>query len=177
MVVEISSRVLLRIGLQIVGVVTIITGICHTIAIWGNLPSSQGMMPMGIKVISIIIPLFILAAGIFLVIGSESLTKKLYPNEEEKIDSSQDIFNLSMKITGMVLLVKALPDAVQILSYLIYIKASSPVMNNSVQFQFIYTELVSTLLYFVFGWYLLKGGQLFVRLAFHHARDKKRITA
>ncbi len=170
---EISSRVLLRIGLQIVGVVTIITGICHTIATWGNLPSNQGMMPMGIMVVSILIPLVTLAAGVFLVFGTKSLTEKLYPEEEEKMDSSQNIFSLAMKITGVVLLVTALPDAVQILSYAIYIKASSPVINNSVQFQFIYTKLVSTLLYFVFGWYLLQGGQLFVRLAFHHAQDKK----
>ncbi len=169
---EISSRVLLRTGLQIVGVVTIITGICHAIAIWSSLPYSEEMMPMGILVVSISIPLFTLAAGIFLVIGTKSLTEKLYPDEEEKPDSSEDIFSLAMKITGMVLIVQALPDAVQILSSLIYIKASSPVMNNSVQFQYIYTELVSTLLYFVFGWYLLKGGPLFVRLAFHHARDK-----
>ncbi len=174
--VEISSRVLLRIGLQIVGVITIITGICHTIVTWGNLPSSQGMMPTGMMVASILIPLVTLAAGIFLVIGTKSLTEKLYPDEEEKLDSSQDIFSLSMKITGMVLLVQALPDAVQILSSMIYIKATSPVMNNSAQFQFIYTELVSTLLYFVFGWYLLRGGQLFVRLAFHHSKDKKIIT-
>ena len=170
---EISSRVLLRIGLQIVGVITIITGSCQSIATWGNLPSSQGMLPMGIMAVSILIPLFTLAAGIFLVIGTKSLTEKLYPDEEEKLDSSQDIFSLAMKITGMVLLVKALPDAAQILSSLIYIKASSPVMNNSLQFQFIYTELVSTLLYFVFGWYLLKGGQLFVRLAFSSCPDKK----
>ena len=173
---EISSRVLLRIGLQIVGVITIITGICHAIAIWGTLPASQGMMPLGILAVSILIPLFTLAAGIFLLIGTRTLTEKLYPDAEEKPDSSQDIFSLAMKITGMVLLVQALPNAVQILSYLIYIKASSPVMNTSSQFQFIYTELVSTLLYFVFGWYLLKGGQLFVRLAFHQASDEKKIT-
>ncbi len=37
---------------------------------------------------------------------------------------------------------------VQILSSIIYIKASSPVMNNAIQFQFIYTKLISTLLDF-----------------------------
>ncbi|MEA4926876.1 MAG: hypothetical protein VB084_16405 [Syntrophomonadaceae bacterium] len=169
---EISSRVLLRTGLQIVGVITIITGICHTIATWGSLPSSRGMLPMGALVISILIPLFILAAGIFLLIGTKSLTEKLYPDEEEKPDSSEHIFSLAMKITGMVLIVQALPDAVQILSSLIYIKASSPVLNNSLPLQFIYTELVSTLLYFTFGWYLLKGGQMFVRLAFNNAGDE-----
>ena len=170
MVVEISSRILLRIGLQIVGVITIITGICNALGTWGSLPSGQGMMPIGIKVVCIIVPLFIIAAGIFLVIGTRSLTEKLYPNEEEKLDSAQDIFNLSMKITGMVLIVKALPDAVQILSSLIYIKNSSQVLDTTGQFQYIYTEIGSTLLYFVFGWYLLKGGRFFVQLAFHNAR-------
>jgi hypothetical protein len=173
---DISSRVLLRIGLQIVGVITIITGISRAIATGGSLPSIQGMMPIGMKVVSILIPLFTLAAGIFLVSGTKSLTEKLYPDEKETLDSSQDIFSLSMKITGMVLLVQALPDAVQILSSIIYIKATSPVMNNSVQFQFIYTEIVSTLLNFVFGWYLLKGGPLFVRLAFHHEGDEKEVS-
>ncbi len=48
---EISSRVLLRTGLQIVGIVTIITGICHAIAIWSSLPYSEEMMPMGILVL------------------------------------------------------------------------------------------------------------------------------
>jgi hypothetical protein len=46
-------------------------------------------------VVSILIPLFTLAAGIFLVIGAKSLTEKLYPDEEEKLDSSQGIFSLS----------------------------------------------------------------------------------
>lgn len=172
--VEISSRILLHIGLQIVGVVTIIDGVCRALATWGTLPSSQGMMPIGMKVVSILIPLFVLAAGIYLVVGTKSLTDKLYP-DDEIIDSKKDIFSLSMKITGMVLLVKALPDAVQIISSLIYIKAASPVMDNAVQLEFIYTKLASTLLYFIFGWYLIKGGQLFVRLAFHHARDTEEI--
>lgn len=169
--VDISSRALLRTGLQIVGVITIITGLCRAIATWSSSPYSGGMTPVGSIAISIAIPLFTIAAGIYLVMGTESLTARLYPDDEEKPDSSEDIFTLAMKITGMVLIVQALPDAVQILSSLIYIKASSPVMNNSLPFQFIYTELISTLLYFVLGWYLLKGGQLFARMAFHHDGD------
>lgn len=172
---EIPSRVLLRTGLQIVGVITIITGICQTIATWGSLPFSQDMQSIGVMVICILIPLFTLAAGVYLVIGTKSLTEKLYPDEEEKLDTCQDIFSLAMKITGMVLIVRALPEAVHILSNLIYVKATSPVMNNSVQYQYIYTNLTSTLLYFILGWYLLQGGQLFVRLAFPHADDEKRI--
>ena len=168
---EISSRALLRIALQIIGVITIISGIRQSIVYWGSIPYSQGMTPTGIMALSIVIPLFVLAAGIFLVMGTKSLTEKLYPDDEEKLDSSQDIFSLAMKIIGMVLLVQAIPDAVQILSTIVYIKASSPVLNNSLQLQYIYTNIVSTLLYFGFGWYLLRGGELFARLAFHNARD------
>lgn len=171
---ELSSRTLLRIGLQIIGVITIINGVCSAVVSWGSLPSSQGMLPIAAKVVSILVPLIILAAGIFLVVGTKSLTMKLYP-DDENIDSSKNIFRLSLKITGMVLMVKALPDAVQILSSLIYIKATSPVMDNAVQFNFIYTKLASTLLYFVFGWYLIKGGKFFVQLAFHQVRDTKEI--
>jgi hypothetical protein len=171
-VVDISSRTLLRIGLQIVGVITIINGVCSAIVYCGSIPSSEGMVPIWAKVVSILVPLVIVAAGIFLLIGTKSLTDKLYPNDE-KIDSSRNIFRLAMKITGMVLIVKSLPDAVQIISNVIYIKATSPVISTTVQYNFIYTKLASTLLYFIFGWYLIKGGQFFVRLAFHQARDKE----
>ncbi|MGI5920177.1 MAG: hypothetical protein ACOX6I_00320 [Syntrophomonadaceae bacterium] len=71
-----------------------------------------------------------------------------------------------MKVLGAVLIVQALPDAVQVLSNLVYIKSVSPVWDTDVQRQFIYTRLLSTILYFIIGWHLLKGGQLLVRMAF-----------
>jgi hypothetical protein len=40
------------------------------------------------------------------------------------------------------------------------------VWNTDAQHQFIYTRFLSTLLYFIFGWYLLKDGQFLVLMAF-----------
>ncbi len=163
---ELSSRVLLRIGLQVVGVITIINGICHTIAIGGIAPFSEGMMPLAVQIVNIIIPLVTLAAGIFLLVGTKNMVQYLYPDDAEKLDSARAIFNLAMKILGMVLIIKALPDAVQLLANIIYLKNISPAINSDLQQEFIYTRLISTLLYFVFGCYLVRGGQFLDRIAF-----------
>jgi len=163
---ELSSRVLLRMGLQIVGVITIINGICHTIAIGGIVPFSDGMMSPAVQIINIIIPLVTLAAGIFLLVGTRKMVQYLYPDDAEKLDSARDVFNLAMKILGMVLIVKALPDAVQLLANIIYLKNISPAINSDFQQEFVYTRLISTLLYIAFGWYLVRGGQFLDRIAF-----------
>lgn len=163
---ELSSRVLLRISLQVVGVITLIDGICHAIGVGGIVPFSRDMMPLAAMITSILIPLVSVAAGIFLLVGTRKLIANLYPDEEEKPDSARAIFNLAMKVLGMVLIVKALPDAVQLLSNIIYIKSINPVFNTDSQQQFIYTRLLSTLLYFIFGWYLVRGGKFLERLAF-----------
>ena len=171
--VELSSRALLRIGLQVLGVITIINGLCNVIAFGGILPSSEGMMPLAAQVFNIMIPVVTLAAGIFLLVGTKKLAAYLYPDDEEKLDSAKSIFNLSMKILGMVLVVRALPDAVQIISHIIYMKSLSPAISSEVQQQFIFTRLASTLLYSAFGWYLVRGGRFLERIAFSdlHGED------
>lgn len=160
-----SSRVLFRTSIQITGILTIIKGISNAIALVGTVPTSREMIPLALQISSVLIPVFIIAAGVFLLVGSKNMVKKLYPDENEKPDSGEAIFRLAMKILGAVLIVEALPDAVQILSNLIYIKSISPVINTDVN-QFIYTRLLSTILSFIIGWYLIKGGQLLVRMAF-----------
>lgn len=162
---ELSSRVLLRIGLQVVGVITIINGICQTIAIGGIIPFSEDMMPPAAQIMNILMPLVIVAAGIFLLVGTKKLAEHLYPDDEETLDSARAIFNLAMKILGMVLIVQALPDTVQIISNIIYLKSVSPAIFTDLQQEFIYTRLLSTLLYLIFGFYLVKGGRLLERIA------------
>lgn len=160
-----SSRVLLRTGLQVVGLVTFIKGITYAIASGGGIVSNQGIA-LRLEILSALLPVFLMAAGLFLIIGSQPIVEKLYPDSEEKPDSGEALFCLAMKILGAVLIVQALPDAVQVLSNLIYIKSVGLVWNTDAQQQFIYTRCLSTLLYFVFGWYLLKDGQFLVLMAF-----------
>ena len=110
--------------------------------------------------------------GIFLLVGTKRLAAYLYPDDEEKLDSAKSIFNLAMKILGIVLVVRALPDAVQIISHIIYMKSLSPAISSEVHQQFIFTRLASTLLYFALGWYLVKGGQFLQRIAFSDLHGK-----
>ncbi|MEN6328619.1 MAG: hypothetical protein ABFD18_20725 [Syntrophomonas sp.] len=167
-----SSRVILRTGLQVVGVVTLIKGVAYAIVAWGGIESSQGLSQR-LQIMNALVPLFLIVAGVFLVIGSKSMVEKLCPDNEEKPESGEAIFSLAMKILGAVLIVQALPDAVQVLSNLIYIKSVGLVWDTDVQRQFIYTRFLSTFLYFIFGWYLLKGGQLLIRMAFPDINTSK----
>lgn len=157
-----SSRVLLHTGLQVVGVVTIIMGIAGLIGVAG-IVTSQEMMAKGLQFAAVLSPAFVLAAGVYLTIGSKGLVQKLCPDSEEKPGSGEALFILAMKVLGAVLVVKALPDAVQVLSNLMYIKSLGPAWSYS---QFIYTNGLSTLLKFIIGLYLLKDGKLLVYLAF-----------
>ena len=158
-------------GLQIVGLVTIIKGIVNLIAVCGTILANQEMMLLGLHVSAALAPTLMVAAGVFLIIGSKGWVEKLYPDNEEKPESGEALFILAMKVLGAVLIVQALPDAVQILSNLVYLQSVSPIWNTDVQKQFVFTHLLSTLLYFIFGWYLLKGGHFLIRMAFKDTKD------
>lgn len=161
-----SSRVILRTGLQVVGVVTMINGFQQAIAAWGIILANQESINLSIQISTILVPLVIIAVGIYLTISSNGIASKLYPDSVAVSDSGEALFVLAMKILGAVLVVRALPDAVQLLSNLIYIQSVSPVWNTDVQSQFIFTHLLSTLLYFIMGFYLLGGARLLVSWAF-----------
>lgn len=163
-----STRDLLRVGLQVLGVVAILIGLSKLLAIIGIITVGQEM-PLGIQIATVLEPAIILAAGLFLTIGSKGIVIKLYPDSEEKADSGEALFILAMKILGAVLIVMALPIAVKVISNLIYIKSVSPIWNTDFHKEYIYSNLLPSILYFIFGWYLLKGGKLLVRMAF---RDK-----
>lgn len=163
---KLEPRAVLRVGLQIVGVLTIIESLGRILGTVLVLTDGSQPMPALLLLGSIIIPIIILIAGIFLLIAPRALLDKLYTNEKDTIDSARTVFDLAMKITGMVMIVKALPDASQILSNIIYIKFISPAISTHVQSQFIYDHLISMLLSLIIGYYLLKGGPILERLAF-----------
>ncbi len=171
---DLSSKVMLRVGLQLVGVITVINGVVQCIVSWGSLygswgshlPSTEGMMPPWILITSIAVPLIVLGAGLYLLLGSKGLADRFYPDEEEKLDSARSIFILAMKVLGLVLIVQALPDAVQIITSFMYIANMNAALDFRAQSEFFYNRLLSTLLRFAIGYYLLVGGQLLLRLAF-----------
>lgn len=157
-----SSRVLLRTGLQVVGVIAIVMGVAGLISVVGVVISEE-MQPLVLRFGAILAPVFILAAGVYLTIGSKGLVEKLCPDSEEKPESGEALFVLAMKVLGAVLIVTALPILVQAISSFIYIKSYGPVWSQG---QIAYVQGLSTLLKLIIGWYLLQDGKLLVDLAF-----------
>lgn len=157
-----SSRVLLRTGFQVVGVIFIIMGLAGLISVVGAV-ISQEMIPWVMQIAAILTPVFVLAAGVYLTIGSKGLVEKLYPDSEEKPESGEALFVLAMKILGAVLIVTALPILVQVISSFIYIKSFGTTWSQG---QIVYVQGPSTILKLIIGWYLLKDGKLLVDLAF-----------
>lgn len=169
---NLSSRNFFQTGLQIAGVILSITGFCNLIGIIGGFLISDSGIPLIAMLTSVAAPLVCLAAGIFLLAGSQNLIHSCYPDEEEKLDSERAVFNLAIKIIGVIFFVKALPDAVKIVSNLIYIKATNPVFSTDFQHEYIYTNLFSTLIYLLFGWYMVSSGKILERLAFRNEMEK-----
>ena len=157
-----TSRVLLRTGLQVVGVVAIIRGITMLIGMVGVVAGPE-MLPWITQIAAILSPTVILAAGVYLIIGSKGLVEKLCPDSEEEPESGQALFVLAMKVTGAVFIVMALPDLVQAISNFIYIKSYGPAWTEG---QIAYVQGLSTLVKLIIGWYLLRDGRLLVDLAF-----------
>ena len=86
-----SSRVLLRTGLQVVGVIAIVMGVAGLISVVGVVISEE-MQPLVLRFGAILAPVFILAAGVYLTIGSKGLVEKLCPDSEEKPESGETLF-------------------------------------------------------------------------------------
>jgi len=146
----------------VVGVVAIIRGITMLIGMVGVVAGPE-MLPWITQIAAILSPTVILAAGVYLIIGSKGLVEKLCPDSEEKPESDEALFVLVMKVLGAVLIVMALPDLVQTISSFIYIKSLGPVWSQS---QIVYDQGLSALVKLIIGWYLLTDGKLLVDLAF-----------
>lgn len=157
-----SPRVLLRTSLQVVGVVAIIRGITMLIGMVGVVAGPE-MMPWVMRIAAILSPVVMLAAGVYLTIGSKGLVEILCPDSEEKPKSGETLFVLAMKVTGAVLIVTALPDLIQAISSFIYIKSLGPAWTQG---QIAYVQGLSALVKLIIGWYLLRDGRLLVDLAF-----------
>lgn len=153
-------------GLKVLGVVTIVNGLVQAIVTWGSLPSTQNEIPRWMLASSAAVPLVVLGAGLYLVLGTRGLVDRVYQDEEERQDSAAVIFMVAMKVLGTVLIVEALPDAIQIISSFIYIHGVSPVWDSSMQSQFIYQHFLSVLVKFALGCYLLLGGKWLQNVAF-----------
>lgn len=166
---KIRSRTLLRIALQVIGVLTILSGVSSAFVNWGSLVSllfNHQAVPWPAIVGPIFVPIVILTAGLYLLINPGIIVGRFYPDQEEQTDTMERLFILAIKIAGIWLIVNALPDAVQIITNLLYILNVGPVIEVSNQIYTIISRLGSAIVNLLIGWYLLSGGKIFVKIAF-----------
>jgi len=132
------------------------------LSFWGQEETSQ---------ISQFIPMF-LSPVVMLIIAAvlmkniESIAEKAYPVETEDDINEVGVFNLAMKITGLVFMVWAIPELVQIISKLCYISYLAPSIYHQEQTMYVADHLPRSLLFLLLGWYLLISGRLFTKMAF-----------
>lgn len=107
-------------------------------------------------------PLALLIIGMYLLKYADRLADYLWKTDDLEAETPREnLFALAAKITGLVLIVFALPEAVQILGNGLYIKAVSGVISTVTQNQLIFNKLFSTLASLLLGFYLLCGGRFF----------------
>ncbi|NLB88671.1 MAG: hypothetical protein GX790_05520 [Syntrophomonadaceae bacterium] len=161
------------IGLRLIGVLIIIKAIQGLVM---SIPYITGILGLGenlgwaisLQVMNLVNQLVLLVIGIYLLSGMKGIVNRLYPSPEEAIlDSSRKVFNLAMKITGLVLVVYSIPDLLNILSNGLYIGYYHRFAIDTFQQQALVIERsLATLVSLILGFYILVSGRFFENIAF-----------
>lgn len=120
------------------------------------------------QLIAWVYPLVLFFMGIYLLSGVNRIVKRFYPHSEQIIlSSAREVFKLAMKITGMVLIVYAIPELFRIISNGLYVGYYYRFGIDTFNQQLILTQgTLSTLVSLLFGFYLLYSGKFFESIAF-----------
>jgi len=163
---DMSYKGWLSVALKVLGVVTLVNGMVLAVAQLGSLPSIPASVSPWMTVSCIAMPLIMLGAGLYLLLGTQRLVTRIWADQENQLDAERAIFKVAMKVLGMALVVQALPKAVQIISNALFIYGVGSVWDISTQLQFICQEFLSTLLKLLLGCYLLFKGTWLQRVVF-----------
>lgn len=112
-----------------------------------------------------------LIIAVALIKNAESIAQRAYPVETMEDIDEVGLFNLAMKVIGLVFMVWAIPDMVQIICKFLYISYLTPVWSHETQTMYIVDHLPITLLFLILGWYLIKDGSLFTKMAFEKKNE------
>lgn len=112
-------------GVRIVGILAIIRSIEFLImtvpSVFGLFGQDYHGLTTNEQILFLIYPLTLLLIGIYLLQGTGRLVNKFYRGEEKTVmEYASSVFKLAMKITGMVLIVYAIPELLRILSNALY---------------------------------------------------------
>lgn len=169
-----NSRDYFVLGSKLLGVYCLFLSIGHLAAAIMTLPDYLGLsgeysrIMFLYRVVITVIPVLYLFFGFYLVKNGSAIHNLAYasPEPENVQMDVRDKFALFLKLLGMYLIVSYFPDMLKsISSYLTYTNAPE-VYNLFQQKQFAYVTFAPSVAGVFLGFYLLRSGEVFVRIAF-----------
>jgi hypothetical protein len=164
-----QRKTILGLAVRIIVVGLIILSLSNLVSICGLFLSYWGQEEYsGMRqfIPMLLPPVVMIIIAAVLMKKAESIAEIAYPVETMEDIDEVGIFNLAMKVTGLVFMVWAIPDLVQIISKFCYISYLAPSISHQEQTIYIADHLPMALLFLLLGWYLLKDGRLFTKMAF-----------
>ena len=124
------------------------------------------------KLITRVLPLIYVFIGVTLIRYSEKIFAFAYRLEQPDLRENSEKFRLFLKMLGIYLCAEYLPDLIKsISSYLTYSNAPK-IFDFITQQRYAYTNFFPSLIAMVLGIYLLRDGNLFVKLGFGKHKNK-----
>jgi len=178
-----QPKAFFRAGLKIIGVLTIIWSITQVTPVMFQFYSiyNQPDMMAGTDlsyyrfslIFQVIYPILLFVIGVYLLKSGKGVIQMAFHDSNEDIkDDIGSLFILFMKLTGLVLIIYALPKAFQLISNILFV-SSVQVIGTDEQVTFIAHNVVTTVISLLLGVYLLRSGKIFYKLGFAKQEDNE----
>jgi hypothetical protein len=112
-----------------------------------------------------LIPIIYLAMGIYLIRGGKKLLQLAYPEGAEFSDKTREKLNLFLRFLGVFLVISYFPDLLRTISNYITYTNAPKYFDMFQERKYSYVNAASSIWGVGCGFYLLKGGRLFEKLA------------
>lgn len=165
-----SPRDMLGTGIKVLGLIMLLKSLqafIGLISVAGLNNSFTTRWELWQVLLTFISPLVLLIVGLCLLKYADRLTDFLCKTDNPEPETQPEfLFQLAIKIVGLILIVFAIPEAFRIIGDLLYMKAVSGAIDTVTQSQFVWERSLSTLVRLLLGFYLICSGRFFYRLAY-----------
>lgn len=142
----------------------------------GKLAPEMQRIYMATSIVSRIIPVLFIVGGIYLLNGGQRLYEFAYPGEAEQETDLEFKFVLLVKMLGIYLLVRYIPELLRTASeWFVYLNAP-PYLQMFREEQYIYLNTASSIGGVLLGIYLLRSGAVFIRMGLKGIRGEPKDT-
>ncbi len=119
-------------------------------------------------------PFILLALGVYLVSSGRFVHNLAYPTgAQQDLRNLRETFVLGLKLLGMYSIVSYIPQFLDVLSTFVIYSNSPKYMNTEHMREYVFVKALPTIAAIVLGLYLVKSGQVFIRIGFAKAREGK----